>query len=90
MAWFKNDQELRDDRGFRVFSCGSEYVLEIKSTKLEQTDTYSCVVYNQAGEEWADFNLLVKQVRERHRPTLLARHAIKVSCLFVLCDLRSN
>jgi len=65
VAWFKGDNLLTNDSSVRIFSSGNEFVLEIKSTREDDTDTYSCVVYNGFGEQWTDFNLTVKRVKER-------------------------
>lgn len=66
VAWFKGDTLLsNEDPNFRIFSSGNEFVLEIKSTQEGDSDTFSCVVYNGFGEQWADFNLIVKRVKER-------------------------
>ena len=71
VAWFKGDILLTNDYTFRIFSSGNEFILEIKSTKEDDADTYSCVVYNAFGEQWADFNLAVKRVKERAPPVSL-------------------
>jgi hypothetical protein len=77
VAWFKGDTLLTTgDAKFRIFSSGNEFVLEIKSTSEDDSDTYSCVVYNGFGEQWADFNLTVKRVKERITP---ASHRAKQS-----------
>lgn len=60
VAWFKGDTLLSgNDDVFRIFSNGNEHVLEIKATREEHSDHYSCVVYNGYGEQWADFMLKV-------------------------------
>lgn len=61
VAWFKGDNLLTDNENFRIFSSGNEYVLEIKCTQMHHSDVYSAVVYNGFGEQWADFNLTVKE-----------------------------
>lgn len=81
VAWFRESDLIRDENPlFRTFSQGSEFVLEVKCTKVELAGAYSAVVYNHKGEEWAHFDLKVSPPKpERVQPTLLARHAIKVS-----------
>jgi hypothetical protein len=60
VAWFKGDTLLSgNDDVFRIFSNGNEHVLEIKATREDHSDHYSCVVYNGYGEQWADFTLKV-------------------------------
>ncbi|KAI1291989.1 hypothetical protein HDE_07474 [Halotydeus destructor] len=77
VTWFKSDLQLANDETFRIFNAGNEYVLEIKCTRMELSDTYSCVVYNHHGEEWSDFSLRVRQVWEKQFSTPLAKHPVK-------------
>ena len=60
VAWFKGDTQLKNDDTFRTFTSGNQFGLEIKDTKVQHSDKYSCVVFNSYGEQWSDFKLDVK------------------------------
>lgn len=90
VAWFKCDLLLKDDDTFRIFSSGNEFVMEVKGTRIDQSDTYSCCVYNSVGQQWTDFRLDVKEVDEPPKtpsplPVSLASfHVIKILTNFTL------
>lgn len=86
LAWFKGDTLLKSDDSFRIFSSGNEFVLEIKETRSEHTDTYSCVVYNAYGEQWSDFNLVVKP----RSPHVACKKEVRINNIFFICLFRPH
>jgi hypothetical protein len=60
-SWFKNDTLLNSDHKIRIFQSGEENILEIVKTNVNDSDHYSCVVYNHFGQNWCDFSLKVRE-----------------------------
>ncbi|XP_023228811.1 uncharacterized protein LOC111629164 [Centruroides sculpturatus] len=60
VAWFRDEQYLSSGAQYSIYSIDEKHILDIYDINLSDSDTYSCCLYNEKGENWRDFTLKVK------------------------------
>ncbi|XP_067119677.1 uncharacterized protein [Centruroides vittatus] len=61
VAWFRGEHYLLSGAQYSIYSIDEKHILDIYDTNLSDSDTYSCCLYNEKGENWRDFTLKVKE-----------------------------
>ncbi|XP_053212577.1 probable serine/threonine-protein kinase DDB_G0282963 isoform X2 [Panonychus citri] len=56
-----------DTKDFRTFKHFTDHILEIKSTRVDLSGTYSTCVYNHVNQHWIDFKVTINAKNDYHQ-----------------------
>lgn len=72
MLWLQNGKEIQESEDFHFESKGTQYSLLIQEVFPEDTGTYTCEAWNEAGEARTEASLTVQGIEQRYYYLLLS------------------